>query len=346
MSCEYCFAGEGRFSGKTRLLDKETGRKAIDFLIKHSGNRRNLEVDFFGGEPLLNFHIIEYLVHYGIKRGNETGKTIRFTLTTNGLLLDEDKDEFINEHMDNVILSIDGRQRINDTVRKTKSGEGSYQRILKNYLRFKKKRTGQYYVRGTFTRRNPDFSEDVIHLAELGFPGVSVEPVVAKEGLEYALTCEDIPRVLSEYDRIADYCLKRAEKGEDFVFFHFDVDLDQGPCIVKRISGCGAGTEYGAISPEGDIYPCHQFMGEAEFKLGSLHDDSFNNRLFDLFSGLHILNKPECVGCWAKYYCSGGCHANAWHINGDLRKPYALACVFERKRIENAIGIQAVLALK
>jgi uncharacterized protein len=205
---------------------------------------------------------------------------------------------------------------------------------------------GQYYVRGTFTRRNPDFSEDAKHLAELGFAGVSVEPVVAKEGLDYALTDEDIKGVLDEYDKIADFCLERAEKGEDFVFFHFDVDLDHGPCIAKRISGCGAGTEYVAISPEGDIYPCHQFVGEAEFKLGNLHDDNFNNRLYDLFSTLNVQNKKDCVDCWAKYYCSGGCHANAWHINGNLLKPYALACVFERKRIENAIGIQAVLAKK
>ena len=346
MSCAYCFAGKGTFSGDKAYLSEDTGRKAIDFLLKQSGGRKYLEIDFFGGEPLLNFQVIEYLVNYGRSREKESGKTIRFTLTTNGLLLDENKEAFINENMENVILSLDGRPDINDAVRKTINGRGTYHTILNNYLRFQKKRIGAYYVRGTFTKQNLDFSKDVQHLAELGFPGISIEPVVAKKEQAYALDDADIPYILEEYDKLADYCLERNAEGESFVFFHFDINLDQGPCIVKRLAGCGAGTEYVAVSPEGDIYPCHQFVGEAAFKLGNVHEDAFNNKSYDLFNSLHVRNKQECVDCWAKFYCSGGCHANAWRINGSLYKPYALGCVLERKRIECAIGIQSVLAQK
>ena len=344
MSCLYCFAGKGTFWGNKVYLKEETGRKAIDFLLEHSGSRRNLEIDFFGGEPLLNYHIIEYLVNYGRLREREIGKNIRFTLTTNGLLLDETKEAFINEHMENVILSLDGRPEIQDAARKTLNGKGTYHTISNNYLRFQKKRTGAYYVRGTFTKQNLDFSNDVQHLAEMGFPGISIEPVVAMAGQDYALDEDDIPRILEEYDKIADYCLERSANGENFVFFHFDIDLEQGPCIVKRLAGCGAGTEYVAISPEGDIFPCHQFVGEAAFKLGNVHENTFNNKLYDTFNSLHVMNNKECADCWAKFYCSGGCHANAWHINGDMHKPYALGCVLERKRIECAIGIQSYLS--
>jgi uncharacterized protein len=370
MSCEYCFAGKGSFSGEKSLLSEETGKRAIDFLLRNSGNRRNLEIDFFGGEPLMNFPVVKSLVAYGRAREKEYGKNIRFTITTNGLLLDEEKEAFINEHMDNVILSVDGRPEVNDAIRKTLTDQGTYSLIMKNYLRFKSVRKGSYYVRGTFTRHNLDFSEDVKHLADLGFSRVSIEPVVAGEGsvshmtntaigIEpvvaeegstgdgYGLKNEDVPRILEEYDRLADLVLAHALNDEPFAFFHFNVDLSQGPCIVKRVSGCGAGTEYVAVSPEGDIYPCHQFVGESEFKLGNLYDtdndSGFKNPLYDLFNGAHIRNKTECYACWAKYYCSGGCHANAWHINRNLLEPYALGCALERKRLECAIGIQAVL---
>ncbi|GHU49145.1 hypothetical protein FACS1894127_1660 [Clostridia bacterium] len=429
MSCEYCFAGKGSFSGEKSLLSEETGKQAIDFLLENSGNRRNLEIDFFGGEPLMNFTVVKSLVAYGRAREKEYGKTIRFTITTNGLLLDEEKEAFINEYMDNVILSIDGRPEVNDAIRKTLTDQGTYSHIMKNYLRFKSVRKGNYYVRGTFTRHNLDFSEDVNHLADLGFIRVSIEPVVAadtgftgvttgsaaanaprgsqvssesvmsadpgftkvssesvatnarggsqvstepvvagtpvvsqvsnenatadvsrtnvKSAIStddgYGLRNEDIPRILEEYDRLADMVLEHALNDEPFAFFHFNIDLSQGPCIVKRVAGCGAGTEYVAVSPEGDIYPCHQFVGEPEFKLGNLKDSNFKNHLYDLFNGAHIRNKAECAVCWAKYYCSGGCHANAWHINGNILEPYALGCELERKRLECAIGIQAVL---
>ncbi|MDR1135204.1 MAG: thioether cross-link-forming SCIFF peptide maturase [Clostridiales Family XIII bacterium] len=354
MSCAYCFAGEGSFSGEKSLLSVETGRKAIDFLLKQSGQRRNLEIDFFGGEPLMNFEVIKALVAYGREREKLYGKHIRFTITTNGLLLDPMKELFINENMDNVILSIDGRPQINDAMRKTRSGGGTYNLVIDNYTRLAKSRDKMFYVRGTFTNRNLDFSEDVKHLAALGFSKVSVEPVVSGESSDYSIREEDLPRILEEYDKLADLCIEYAEKGEQFAFFHFNIDLSNGPCVVKRVSGCGAGTEYAAISAEGDIYPCHQFVGEPEFKLGNLYDfatdaddaadSGFNNLLYEFFNRAHIYNKEECKACWAKFYCSGGCHANALHINGDILEPYAIGCVLERKRVECAIGIQCHLA--
>lgn len=344
MNCAYCFGDKGAFEGVRCLLTPEMGKKALDFLMQNSGNRRNLEVDFFGGEPLMNFDVVKELVAYGRENEGKYGKNIRFTITTNGILLDDEKIKYINEVMDNVILSIDGRPEVNDRMRKTVSGRGTYDIISKNYKNFISKREGLYYVRGTFTRYNLDFAEDVKHLLDQGFQNVSVEPVVTSPEYDYALRDEDIERILIEYDRLSDMYLERALKGEPFDFFHFNVDLNQGPCVIKRISGCGAGTEYVAVSPEGDIYPCHQFVGDPSFKLGNLEDEKFENKMFDQFNSAHIYNKEECRSCWAKFYCSGGCHANAYQSNGSILEPYKLGCELEKKRVECAVGIQAYLS--
>lgn len=344
MTCKYCFGDKGAFEGERSLLSFETGKKAIDFLLAQSGSRRNLEIDFFGGEPLMNFDVVKQLVAYGREAERVYSKNIRFTITTNGLLLDDAKADYINEHMDNVILSIDGRPEVNDNMRRTVNDKGTYDIITKNYLGFVEKRKGIYYVRGTFTRENLDFSEDVKHLAEQGFKNISVEPVVTDPSFSYALQDTDKERLFEEYDKLTDLYLEHAKKGERFEFFHFNLDLDQSPCVVKRVSGCGAGTEYVAVSPEGDIYPCHQFVGNPDFKLGNLNEASFENRRYDEFNRAHIYNKEECRGCWAKFYCSGGCHANAYHMNHDILKPYELGCNLEKKRIECAIAIKAILS--
>ena len=344
MKCKYCFGDTGAFEGERSLLSLETGKKAIDFLLKNSGSRRNLEIDFFGGEPLLNFDVVKELVAYGEKAQEDYGKNIRFTITTNGLLLDDEKIEFINSHMVNVILSIDGRPHVNDNMRKTVNGKGTYDLIHKNYINLVNKRKGTYYVRGTFTRNNLDFSEDVKHLVDSGFKNVSVEPVVTDPSYDYALKEEDLDTIFKEYERLADLYLDYYNSGKEFDFFHFKVDLTQGPCVIKRVSGCGAGTEYIAVTPNGDIYPCHQFVGNETFKLGNIADDVFDNRLYGTFNRTNIYSKEECKKCWAKFYCSGGCHANAYHMNNDMLIPYKLGCEMEKKRLECAIGIQAKLS--
>ncbi len=343
MVCDYCFGDRGAFAGSKCLMNAEVGKKAIDFLLENSGSRKNLEIDFFGGEPLMNFEVVRELVDYGRLREREYGKNIRFTMTTNGLLLDEEKAAYLNEVMDNVILSIDGRPEVHDRMRKTVSGASTYDKILPRYLHFTENREKLYYVRGTFTRRNLDFSRDVEHLTGRGFRNVSVEPVVADPTREYALREEDRDRIFAEYDRLADLYLEKASKGEAFDFFHFNVDLEQGPCLLKRLAGCGAGTEYLAVSPEGDLYPCHQFVGNREFRIGNLADEAIVNNQRDIFLKTGIYDKEECRGCWARFYCSGGCHANAVNINGDMMEPYRLGCDMERKRVECAIGIRAVL---
>lgn len=343
MACKYCFGDKGAFTGERSLLSFETGKKAIDFLLSHSGSRHNLEIDFFGGEPLMNFDVVKQLVEYGREAEKAYGKNIRFTITTNGLLLDDEKADYINAHMDNVILSIDGRPEVNDAMRVTWNGKGTYDLITENYQRFVEKRKGTYYVRGTFTADNLDFSEDVKHLVDEGFRNVSVEPVVTDPSLPYAIAEEHVEGILAEYDKLADLYLDYHRQGKKFDFFHFNVSLDQGPCVVKRVSGCGAGTEYVAVAPGGDIYPCHQFVGNEDFLLGNVEETSFENRLYDNFNKAHIYNKDACKACWAKFYCSGGCHANAYHQNGDLLVPYEIGCAMERKRVECAVGIQAVL---
>ncbi len=342
MSCEYCFASEGTFKGQRSLMNRETAFAALDFLIDHSGKRNHLEVDFFGGEPLLNFELVKETVAYGRKRELETGKTFRFTLTTNGLGLNKENMAYINEHMSNVVLSIDGRPEINDNMRHCHNGEGTYQLILPKIKEMAALRGDKpHFVRGTFTRSNLDFSKDVAHLAEQGFKEISVEPVVAPAHSPLALREEDCQQIKDEYDALAAYYLDKRLLGDPFRFFHFMIDLQQGPCMKKRASGCGAGTEYVAITPEGDIYPCHQFVGNEPFKMGHVSTGITESHVKDQFQHTTIYDKDDCRQCWAMYYCSGGCHANAWHTNGSVLKPYQLGCELEKARIETALMLMA-----
>jgi uncharacterized protein len=331
LRCRYCFAGAGAYGGDRSLMTAETGRAAIDFLIAHSGTRHNLEVDFFGGEPTLNWDVVVEVVRYAreIERGH--GKNIRFTLTTNGILLNDEKTAFINANMDNVVLSIDGRREVNERMR------GGYDVIVPIYKKFAASRGDRsYYLRGTYTSFNKDFAADALHLADLGFDKISVEPVVCGAEEEYALKLSDVDALSRQYDLLAAEMLQREQDGRGFSFFHFNLDLDGGPCIVKQVSGCGAGMEYVAISPVGDIYPCHQLVGIDEFYLGNI---SIGFRR--VFSDVSVLTKSECQSCWAKFYCGGGCHAAAYFQNGDVTKPYALGCALMKKRVETAIYMQA-----
>lgn len=342
MSCEYCFASEGTFKGQRSLMDRETAFSALDFLIEHSGNRVHLEVDFFGGEPLLNFNLVKETVAYGRKREAETGKVFRFTLTTNGLGLNQENMAYINEHMSNVVLSIDGRRQTNDQMRRCHNGEGTYDLILPKIKEMVRLRGDKpYFVRGTFTRNNLDFSKDVAHLAEEGFTEISIEPVVAPSDSPLALRTEDYQQIKEEYDALARYCLDKRLTGEPFRFFHFMIDLQQGPCMKKRATGCGAGTEYVAITPEGYVYPCHQFVGNETFKLGHVTTGITASAVKNKFRHATIYDKPSCRECWAMYYCSGGCHANAWHANETIREPYQIGCELEKARIETALMIMA-----
>lgn len=343
--CKYCFASQGDFKGQRALMDIEIGKKSIDFLLNNSGNRKNLEVDFFGGEPLMNFEVVKEIVAYGREKEQEYGKNIRFTTTTNGVLLDDEKMEFINKHMHNVVLSLDGRESVNDFMRYTINGKGTYETIIPKLLKMAELRNHEnYYVRGTFTGFNLDFSKDVLHMADLGFKHISVEPVVAEPHHDYAIKEEDLPTVFNHYESLAEEYLKRRNKGNGFNFFHFMIDLNQGPCVIKRISGCGAGSEYIAVTPEGDIYPCHQFVGNTDFRIGSVFDNTIDKNIYESFSEAHVYNKEKCNSCWAKFYCSGGCHANAYNFNKDIMVPYDIGCEMEKKRIECALTIQAKLS--
>ncbi|MCG8482376.1 MAG: thioether cross-link-forming SCIFF peptide maturase [Clostridia bacterium] len=345
MKCKYCFGSQGSFQGTRELMSLEVGKKALKFLMEHSGSRRNLEVDFFGGEPLMNFDVVKELVAYGRKIEKEYNKNIRFTITTNGLSLDDSKTDYINEHMENVILSIDGRPEVNDNMRRTWNDQGTYDLIIDNFKNFVNKRQDKlYYVRGTFTKENLDFSEDVTFLIKQGFKNVSVEPVVVSEDIGYALRMDDFADISVEYGKLADYFIESARDNKVFEFFHFNIDLDQGPCVIKRISGCGAGTEYLAVAPDGDLYPCHQFVGDEKFKIGNVLEKNYQNKWYNTFNAAHIYSKEQCKNCWAKFYCSGGCHANAYNMNGDILKPHELGCEMEKKRIECAIGIKAELS--
>ncbi|OQB15551.1 MAG: hypothetical protein BWY15_00263 [Firmicutes bacterium ADurb.Bin193] len=345
MRCGYCFAGTGNFTGERCMMSEETGKKAVEFVIKNSGGRRNIEIDFFGGEPLMNFEVIKTLTEYIRKREKECGKTFRLTLTTNGVLLDEDKLRFINENMSNLVLSIDGRKAVNDRMRKTDKGAGSYDVIMPRLRRAADSRNqDNYYVRGTFTRHNLDFSEDVLHLADEGFKQISVEPVVGGANSGYSIRREDLPFVFNQYEILADEYLKRLGTDKWFNFFHFMTDLTQGPCVIKRMSGCGAGCEYVAITPEGDIYPCHQFVGNRDFVLGSVHDGSCDKSKMREFAAANVYTKPKCRDCWAKFYCSGGCHANAYQFGGDINIPYEIGCEMEKKRVECSLYIKAIQA--
>ncbi len=346
LRCTYCFAETGDFGGHRELMDIAIASQAVDFLIANSGSRRLLEIDFFGGEPLLNFSVVKETVFYGLDQAKIHNKEFRFTITTNGLAFTDDVQEFCNKYMDNVVLSIDGRPDVNDRVRYTPSGKKSvYHSIVPKYQQFVQARQGKsYYVRGTFTHENLDFTNDVTHLADLGFDQISMEPVVADANQPYALTEEDLPRILMEYDALADAFLAHLNHRHAFSFFHFNVELKKGPCLYKRLSGCGAGYEYLAVTPQGDLYPCHQFIGDLKFKVGDVFQGLTNTSLKHKLQDAHVLNKAECTQCWAKYYCSGGCHANNLAFNNDLRIPYSLACQMERKRLECSFFVHASIS--
>lgn len=341
LACRYCFAEEGEYHGRRALMSFEVGKKALDFLIANSGTRRNLEVDFFGGEPLLNFQVVKDLVAYGREQEKLHDKNFRFTLTTNGVLLDDDIIEFANKEMSNVVCSCDGRKEINDMMRPFRKGDGSYDLIIPKFQKLAESRgQDKYYVRGTFTRNNLDFSKDVLHLADLGFKQISVEPVVAEETDSYALREEDLPVLFEQYDQLAAEMVERKKNGQDFNFFHFMIDLEGGPCVAKRLSGCGSGTEYLAVTPWGDFYPCHQFVGKEEFLMGNVEEGIKNTALQTKFKKCNVYAKPTCRDCFAKFYCSGGCAANSYNFTGDINNAYKVGCELQKKRIECAIMIK------
>ena len=342
LRCKYCFASTGDFGKGRKLMTFETGKHAIDFLLEKSGDRQNLELDFFGGEPLLNFDVVKQIVEYARSREAEFGKKFRFTITTNGLLLDDDKIDFINREMHNVVLSIDGRKEVNDSMRVLANGKGCYDTILPKYKKLVEKRGDkEYYVRATFTNKNLDFSEDVFSLYEAGFDQISVEPVVGDSEEEYALTEKELPAVFKEYENLAKRILENEKKGGKFNFFHFMLDLDQGPCAIKRLRGCGCGNDYVAITPDGDMYACHQFVGIDEYKMGNIDEGTFNLDMKSDFAGCHVYSKPDCRECWAKFYCSGGCNANNYQYMGDVRAAHKISCQLEKKRLECAIMMKA-----
>ena len=338
LNCAYCFASQGKYHGDRALMSFEVGKRALDFLIEHSGTRRNLEVDFFGGEPLMNWEVVKQLVAYARTQEEAHHKRFRFTLTTNGMLIDDDVIDFCNREMSNVVLSLDGRKEIHDRLRVDYAGNGSYDRIVPKFQKLVKARGGRnYYMRGTFTHANPDFTRDVLHMADLGFTELSMEPVVCDPSDPAALTPEDIEIVKQQYELLAEEMLRREREGHPLTFYHYMIDLTGGPCIYKRISGCGSGTEYMAVTPWGDLYPCHQFVGEEAYRLGNIWDGVTNTALREEFRACNAYARPECADCWAKLYCSGGCAANAYHATGSIRGVYAPGCELFRKRIECAI---------
>jgi len=339
LRCEYCFAHTGSFAGERTLMDLSTGQAAIDFVIKNSGDRRNIEVDFFGGEPLMNLGAVRGIVAYARSIEKKYNKNFRFTITTNGMLLDDETARFINENMANVVLSLDGRERVNDRVRKTLSGGGCYDSVVGKFKDIADAR-GQdnYYIRGTFTAYNKDFSNDAAHLADLGFEQISIEPVVLDEGRRCAIKKEDLDDICLEYEKLLELYIKRG----DFNFFHFMTDLSGGPCVQKRIRGCGAGCEYIAVTPDGDIFPCHQFVGREEFKMGSVYGGAVDADIREKFERTNVYTKEKCRGCFAKFYCSGGCMANAYNFSGDINIPHDTECVMQKKRIECAIALQCI----
>lgn len=344
LRCKYCFASQGDFKGERSLMSLEVGKRALEFLCENSGRRRNLEVDFFGGEPLMNFDLVKELVNYGREIENKYNKHFRFTITTNGVLLDDEKIDYINENMDNVVLSLDGRKDVNDNMRKTVTGKGSYDVIIPKFKELVKRRGDKdYYIRGTFTSYNLDFSEDALHFYNEGFKKISIEPVVTSPENDYALKDEHVDEILREYEKFSKEYIDIKKKDKDFLFFHFMIDLNQGPCLAKRSIGCGAGSEYVSVTPEGELYPCHQFVGNEDFKLGDVFSGVLNTKKREEFKKANVFAKEECKSCWAKFYCSGGCHANAYNTNGDILKPYRIGCEMEKKRIECAISILANL---
>ena len=342
LACKYCFAEEGEYHGERGLMSLEVGKKALDFIIENSGKRTNLEVDFFGGEPLMNWEVVKELVKYGRMREKEAGKNFRFTLTTNGMLLNDEVMEFLNKEMSNVVISLDGRKEVNDRMRPRRGGQGSYDVIVPKFQKLAESRNQtDYYIRGTFTRHNLDFSEDVKHFADLGFKQISIEPVVAPKEADYAIREEDVNKILDEYDNLAKEFIKRRKEGKGFNFFHFMIDLDQGPCIYKRMSGCGAGSEYLAVTPWGDLYPCHQFVGNTDFLLGNVDEGIKRTDLVSKFKKCNVYSRSECKDCFAKFYCSGGCAANSFNFTGDINSTYEIGCKMQRKRVECSIMLKA-----
>jgi len=346
LDCSYCFASQGKYHGERALMSLEVGKRALDFLIENSGTRRNLEVDFFGGEPLMNFEVVKELVAYARTREKECGKNFRFTLTTNGMLIDDDVIEFANRECSNVVLSLDGRKEIHDRFRVDHAGRGSFDTIVPKFQKLVEARGGKnYYMRGTFTHANPDFLKDIEVMLSLGFRELSMEPVVCAPDDPSALTAEDLPIVMEQYEKLAELMLKCHREGNPFTFYHYMIDLSGGPCIYKRISGCGSGTEYMAVTPWGDLYPCHQFVGEEKFKLGNVFDGVDNHEIQGEFEACNVYARPECADCWAKLYCSGGCAANAYHATGSVTGVYATGCELFRKRMECAIMLEAAKTL-
>ncbi|MCQ2492295.1 MAG: thioether cross-link-forming SCIFF peptide maturase [Lachnospiraceae bacterium] len=345
LACKYCFAEEGEYKGHRAMMSAEIGKQALDFLVANSGNRVNLEVDLFGGEPLMNFGVIKEIVAYGRELEKHHNKKFRFTLTTNGVLLDEEVMEFANKEMANVVLSIDGRKEVHDYMRPTKNGKGSYDLILPKFKKFAELRGDKsYYVRGTFTRKNLDFCEDIKHMADCGFKNLSMEPVVGEDDTEYAIREEDLPVIFEQYDQLAKEMIKREKEGNGFTFFHYMIDLTGGPCVAKRLSGCGSGTEYLAVTPWGDLYPCHQFVGQEEFLLGNVYDGVKRMDIVNDFKACNVYTKEKCRKCFARFYCSGGCAANSYQFHGNLNDAYDVGCDLERKRVECALMIKAALA--
>ena len=345
LNCSYCFASQGKYHGDRAVMSFETGKRALDFLIENSGSRCNLEVDFFGGEPLMNWDVVKETVRYGRSLEEKHNKKFRFTLTTNGVLLNDEVMEFANKEMANVVLSIDGRKEIHDYMRPTRNGKGSYDLLLPKFQEFAKKRAGKsYYVRGTYTHNNLDFSKDVLHMADLGFDQISIEPVVSLPDEPYAIKEEDIPYLLDQYDILAKEMIKRHKEGRGFNFFHFMIDLTGGPCVYKRLSGCGSGTEYLAVTPWGDFYPCHQFVGDENFLMGNVNEGITRPEIADEFRCCNVYTKEKCKKCFARFYCSGGCMANAYKYADGLNDSYDLGCEMERKRVECAIMIKAAMA--
>ncbi len=338
LNCSYCFASQGKYHGERALMSFETGKRALDFLIENSGTRTNLEVDFFGGEPLMNWDVVKQLVAYARTQELVHHKKFRFTLTTNGVLIDDDVIDFANKEMSNVVLSLDGRKEIHDRLRVDYAGKGSYDRIVPKFQKLVAARGGKnYYMRGTFTHANTDFTNDILHMADLGFTELSMEPVVCAPGDEAALTQEDLPVLFEQYELLAKEMIRRKKEGKAFTFYHYMLDLTGGPCIYKRISGCGSGTEYMAVTPWGELYPCHQFVGDEHYSLGNIWDGVTNKALRDEFKCCNAYARPECSDCWAKLYCSGGCAANAYHATGSIRGVYDYGCELFKKRIECAL---------
>lgn len=342
LKCKYCFASEGSYEGKRSLMSAEVGKKAIDFVIKNSGYRHNIEIDLFGGEPLMNFDAVKEIIEYAKEQEKIHNKNIRFTITTNATLLNDEIMEYIDKNMGNVILSIDGRREVNDNIRIRYDGSGTFDTILPKIKKMVEKRdkNKQYYVRGTFTHENIDFYNDVVFLADQGFNEISIEPVVLEDENPLAIKKEDLPVIFEQYEKIAKELIERKKAGKAFKFYHFNIDINGGPCVYKRVSGCGAGYEYVAVTPEGDIYPCHQFVGKEEFKLGNVFDGRIDEKLSNEFKNAHIYNKPKCMNCWARFYCSGGCQANNYSFNGNIHEPYDLGCEMMKKRIECAIAVK------